>query len=383
MNNFIKNHYIIMILMFLVFIPALPAQVVINEIGWMGTAASSADEWIELYNYSQLPVDLTGWHLESDDGSPSVSLSGTVNAGGYYLLERTDDNTILNIAADKIYTGALGNTGENLLLTDNMSNTIDQVNCSAKWFAGKNSDKTSMERIDPYTQGSVSDNWDNNTHAVINGRDADNNIMYATPGSRNSIMDASLPVRITDFRAQPEPDCIHISWRCEYLDGVRNFNLYRSLNNSDYTKISEIPADPNQKQYDVIDEDIGPDNTYYYKLQLIQENGTEKYYGPAEIIVKKNEKSSLNVFPNPFNPSITLSITLADSDWSSTVTCKIYNCLGQEVRTYSDRINGPGQFTLTWNGRDSKGTELPSGIYIAKLIAADRVLATSRMVKVK
>jgi len=383
MNNSIINQSIVIMLIFLLSIPALHSQVVINEIGWMGTAASSADEWIELYNFSQLPVNLTGWHLQSDDESPSVSLAGTVNAGDYYLLERTDDNTILNIPADKIYTGALGNTGENLSLTDNTSTTIDQVSCSAGWFAGKNSDKTSMERIDPGTQGPGSDNWGNNNHAVINGRDADNQIIYATPGARNSIMDASLPVRITDFQAQPEPDCIRISWCCPYPDGVSNFNLFRSINNKDYTNIADIPADPNQKQYDYIDKEIDPDNTYHYKLQLIQDNGTGKYYGPVEILIKKKGKSSLRIFPTPFNPTTTLYITLAESDWSSTVNCTIFNCLGQKIRTYSDTINGPGHYTLTWNGRDSKGTELPSGIYVAKLFSAKGVLASSRILKLK
>ena len=38
-------------------------DVVINEVGWMGTAASSADEWIELYNTTDHPITLTNWRL--------------------------------------------------------------------------------------------------------------------------------------------------------------------------------------------------------------------------------------------------------------------------------------------------------------------------------
>jgi hypothetical protein len=41
-----------------------PAQgqstIVINEIAWSGTAASYADEWIELHNPSPQPIDLSG-----------------------------------------------------------------------------------------------------------------------------------------------------------------------------------------------------------------------------------------------------------------------------------------------------------------------------------
>lgn len=95
---------------------APPQAVVINEIAWMGTTTSANDEWIELLNTTAAPVDLTGWTLAADDGTPSISLSGSIPAGATYLLERTDDTTVPGVAADLIHTaGALGNDGENLI----------------------------------------------------------------------------------------------------------------------------------------------------------------------------------------------------------------------------------------------------------------------------
>ena len=84
-------------------------SIVINEIAWMGTENSSNDEWIELYNNSEADIDLTGWVLEAADETPSISLEGTITAGGYFLLERTDDSSVTGIAADQIYVGALEN----------------------------------------------------------------------------------------------------------------------------------------------------------------------------------------------------------------------------------------------------------------------------------
>jgi len=83
-----------------------PAQrsVLINEIAWAGTAASSNDEWIELYNPGEEEISLDGWHLTAADGTPDIALSGAIPAGGYFLLERSDDNTISNIPADETYT---------------------------------------------------------------------------------------------------------------------------------------------------------------------------------------------------------------------------------------------------------------------------------------
>lgn len=127
-------------------------DVVINEIAWMGTEVSYNDEWVELYNNTDFSINLEGWVLKAADGTPEINLTRTVLAKSFYLLERTDDNTVSGITADQIYTGALGNNGENLGLYDNLGNLIDSVNCTSGWFAGDNLTKQTMERTD-------SNNW--------------------------------------------------------------------------------------------------------------------------------------------------------------------------------------------------------------------------------
>lgn len=123
------------------------AQILINEIAWMGTDVSSSDEWIELYNYSAEDIDLTNWRLEASDGSPAVSLEGVIKAESFFLLERTDDQTVPEITADQFYTGALSNIGENLVLYDNTDKIIDEVNSAEGWLAGDNTTKQTMERV--------------------------------------------------------------------------------------------------------------------------------------------------------------------------------------------------------------------------------------------
>lgn len=138
---------------------ATAKQVVISEVAWMGTTASTSDEWIELYNNTGSAIDLTGWTLQSQDGTPSISLSGTIPAHGHFLLERTDDTTLPDLAADLIYTGALGNSGEALVLTDAAAGIQDQTD--ATWDAGDNTTKATMERINTLTEGTNSSNWAN------------------------------------------------------------------------------------------------------------------------------------------------------------------------------------------------------------------------------
>ena len=130
-------------------------QIVINEIAWMGTDISSSDEWLELYNSTDAEIDLTEWTLKAVDGTPEITLEGIIAANGYFLLERTNDDSAPNVTADQIYTGALSNTGENLELRDAENNLIDQVDCSENWFAGDNDTKQTMEKINNDWQTSL------------------------------------------------------------------------------------------------------------------------------------------------------------------------------------------------------------------------------------
>ncbi|QQR82373.1 lamin tail domain-containing protein [Candidatus Campbellbacteria bacterium] len=112
------------------------AQITINEIAWMGTSASANDEWIELYNSGSDSVALSGWFLKASDGDPAIALTGDIPAGGYFLLERSDDESVPGVPAGVIYTGALGNAGETLTLFDTGGVVIDSVIGGTNWSLG-------------------------------------------------------------------------------------------------------------------------------------------------------------------------------------------------------------------------------------------------------
>ena len=166
--------------------------VVINEIAWMGTETSFNDEWIELYNNTGSPIDLSGWKLAAKDGTPEINLTGKILALSFYLLERTDDNTLPNIVADQIYTGVLGNAGENFNLYDSSGNLIDSANCSSGWFAGDNLTKQTMERIDSQQIGINPANW--KTSQGSGG----------TPKAKNSMATEIPPLKEEQPRLEPE-----------------------------------------------------------------------------------------------------------------------------------------------------------------------------------
>ncbi|MEX0917665.1 MAG: lamin tail domain-containing protein [Candidatus Paceibacterota bacterium] len=121
------------------------AAVVINEIAWMGSATSANDEWIELYNNGSEAVILDGWQL-TDGQDLTIDLSGTLPAGAFGVLERTDD-TSASGSAFLIYTGALSNGGATLKLTRADGGIEDQVAGGENWenIGGDNTTKETAQ----------------------------------------------------------------------------------------------------------------------------------------------------------------------------------------------------------------------------------------------
>jgi endonuclease/exonuclease/phosphatase family metal-dependent hydrolase len=54
-------------------------------------------------------------------------------------------------------------------------------------------------------------------------------------------------------------------------------------------------------------------------------------------------------------------------DQTSKITIKIFNPLGQEVRTLANRVFSRGLHTITWNRRDNYGIGVSSGLYLYTL----------------
>ncbi len=164
-----------------------PPAVIISEIAWGGTAAGSADEWLELFNNTAEPIDLADWELANADGGLAIALTGTLPAAGFFLLERTDDTTVSDIPADQIYSGDLLNSGETLWLHDSQGQLVDSANQDGGvWPAGSAAPNyVSMERLDP-VEGDSDANWVNNNGVIRNGLDAAGNPLNGTPAQPNS-----------------------------------------------------------------------------------------------------------------------------------------------------------------------------------------------------
>jgi len=183
---------------------AASGQIVINEIAWTGTGAASSDEWIELHNPTEDAIDLAGWALTFGDVTIHLDVAeeetvevrrSVIGAGGYFLLERTDDAAVSDVEADIVYRGSLSNDGADVRLIDAGGLVVDAaLFAESGWPAG-----TASDGIPPYgsmeREESDLPDWNTNDGVIRNGLDADGQPINGTPGRANSatILAATAP----------------------------------------------------------------------------------------------------------------------------------------------------------------------------------------------
>ncbi len=77
-----------------------------------------------------------------------------------------------------------------------------------------------------------------------------------------------------------------------------------------------------------------------------------------------------NVYPNPFNPSTTISFDLPKDNYVSLI---IYNIRGQKVKTLTNSFFKSGNHSVVWNGKDNQNNDSPCGVYFFKLQSDDAI----------
>ncbi|MCK4695884.1 MAG: T9SS type A sorting domain-containing protein [Candidatus Cloacimonetes bacterium] len=69
-------------------------------------------------------------------------------------------------------------------------------------------------------------------------------------------------------------------------------------------------------------------------------------------------------FPNPFNPTTTISFSIPED---IKVNLSIYNIKGQKIKTLFNNKLVKGEHSIIWNGKDKNDRSVSSGVYLYKL----------------
>lgn len=84
-------------------------------------------------------------------------------------------------------------------------------------------------------------------------------------------------------------------------------------------------------------------------------------------------------FPNPFNPSTTLSFSIQAA---AAVSLDVYNQKGQKVRSLSQGMMNAGEHQIVWNGDDDSGRQVASGLYFYRM-KSGKYSSTRKMIMMK
>ena len=103
----------------------------------------------------------------------------------------------------------------------------------------------------------------------------------------------------------------------------------------------------------------------FFRLKQVDYDGSVTY--SKNILVNIPVPQEFKVyqnFPNPFNP---FTIIEYEIPRTGKVVLKIYNILGQEIKTLIDLEQHPGKYQVIWDGTDRYNIPVSSGIYVYRL----------------
>jgi hypothetical protein len=141
-------------------------SIVMNEINYNSPIEYDTDDWIELYNYTNSDIDLSGWILKDETSGNNFTFpNNTIIKANDYFVICQDTLKFKQYFNDATHLGnisfGLDNAGELLTLFDNGMNVIDSVRYDDKspWPEDADGLGFTLSLIKPYLDNAVPENW--------------------------------------------------------------------------------------------------------------------------------------------------------------------------------------------------------------------------------
>ena len=186
----------------------------------------------------------------------------------------------------------------------------------------------------------------------------------------------------------PATGGVSLAWSTQSELENSGFNVYRRPAKQEVSwqllTASMIPGQGSTAEktdYSYFDRAVQAGQSYEYMLESVSYAGVRVQEKIVEVDVPMpTEYALLGNFPNPFNPSTRIAFRLPET---SDVTLKIYGLQGNLVRELAlNESFEAGDHFLTWDGTDSRGQVVASGMYVY-MIAAGNFRQTAKMLLIK
>ncbi|MGB5531177.1 MAG: T9SS type A sorting domain-containing protein, partial [Ignavibacteriaceae bacterium] len=196
-------------------------------------------------------------------------------------------------------------------------------------------------------------NSDTNTDIAVGAvalRQGFNQLTLQIDGIRvATIWDLIVPVELTSFTAISNGNDVTLNWSTATEVNNAGFEVQRLEGESEFVTIGFIPGHgttTEAKNYKFIDVNLSS-GSYTYRLKQVDFDGTFAYSDEVNVdITSPAEFELVQNYPNPFNPSTTIKFVIPQS---SEVSLKVYNALGQEVRSLINQFLESGIHTINFD----------------------------------
>jgi hypothetical protein len=174
-----------------------------------------------------------------------------------------------------------------------------------------------------------------------------------------------LPVQLSSFSGKLIDQSVRLDWKTITESNSSRFEIQRSLNGVDFSAIGSVAGQGvsnTPRNYSFIDNNLGNFSNYWYRLNMINRDGTSDY--SSTVMISASSLASMPqlypTYPNPFNPQTTVHFMLPTEQ---AVTVSLFDASGKEVlRLYDNEILGSGYYSRILNG-----AQLSSGKYILRM----------------
>jgi hypothetical protein len=236
-----------------------------------------------------------------------------------------------------------------------------------------------IKRIDnanpwTYTSGNFSVTTGNSSNPVLHYVGGTEFSDFGVGGN----VDNPLPVELSSFTSSVSGKNVTLNWSTITETNNSGFDIERKSASATWTKIGNVEGNGTvsaPKNYTYSDKNLNTGN-YSYRLKQIDFNGNYKYFDLSnEVIIGTPTKYALSQnFPNPFNPSTSISYEIPATNF---VSLKIYDMMGKEVASLVNGNQEAGFYTVKFDA-----SKLSSGIYFYKLQSND-FTATKKLMLLK
>jgi hypothetical protein len=169
------------------------------------------------------------------------------------------------------------------------------------------------------------------------------------------------------FAASFSGSCVTIEWELAGIEDEARFAVMRGERESGrFEMMSADDIERDGHMFRFTDRDCMPGRTYRYRIIVLDESGSRLLFETEPVMVPAAPVILYQNYPNPFNPSTSISYYLPER---CRVTLSVFSVDGAIKARLVDRLEDSGLHMVHWDGHDSHGNPLPSGLYVYHLTA--------------